>query len=186
MRFNQAEVAGYEKYVGNRTDVRTGWSLGKFEGEATAWNTNLIKWQPSDIAVRVLNRLYPNKLGVYHATVDTPTTGFVGMLVALSYCAVVDTYQMTPSKDASRSMYHYYNRMPLPANENAYHSFFKAEHDLWARLSQTPLSEVHNTGKTRTKGFSTIECQDSPPPVEWEPLKKTARQAHWWSLAGID
>eukprot|EP00971_Amphidinium_carterae_P302051 6000783-Amphidinium_carterae.1 len=135
MRFNRAETEGYETHVGSRTDVRAGWLFGKFEGQAVS--TGFIKWNPSDIGVQVMDKLYPSRLGVQHFAADTVTSGFMGMVSALFYCAVVDTYEMTPSKYASRSRYHYYapekhDKFPS-AKENSYHSFFKAEHDLWAR-----------------------------------------------------
>mmetsp|Transcript_26288 Transcript_26288/g.48008 ORF Transcript_26288/g.48008 Transcript_26288/m.48008 type:complete len:316 (-) Transcript_26288:79-1026(-) len=169
MRFNNAPVVGYEMHVGRRTDVRFGWTFGNFKNDTSAYAREKVEWETQSLGAKVLDRLYPLKMG-FTAHTDEPTTGFVGMLLALFNCELVETYEMSPSDGAQDSPYAYYKDTHVHATQNSWHSFFRAEHDLWARLSTTELHEVKRTGKTRSLGFRSIHCaNDNPAPESWEP-----------------
>merc|ERR1719356_1489340 len=108
--------------------------------------------------------LYPGRLGqkASHAEV---TTGFNGMIIALSNCASVDGYEITPSYSAMKgdAPYNYYSTTVGRVNSNSYHSFFRAEHDLWARLTTTDPAVWKRNGKTSYPGFSAIDCPEDVP-----------------------
>lgn len=86
------------------------------------------------------------------------------MLIALSNCAFVDGYEITPSDSALNGYtpYNYYGGSG-GVNANSYHGFFKAEHDLWARLTITDPAVWKQTGKTTYPGFTAIDCPEDVP-----------------------
>eukprot|EP00971_Amphidinium_carterae_P085420 1689792-Amphidinium_carterae.1 len=151
-RFNAAPTKGYEKFVGNKTDVRLGWDFDEFAHDQSIARENNL-WYMSRPGAAMMSHLYPTNLGVVgeHSAL---TTGFLGMFLAFFTCASVDSYEMTPSTYAATSLYHYYDKsLVVQANNNEYHSSFKAEHDLWEQLSVTTKEDVSMTGKTHTIGF---------------------------------
>mmetsp|Transcript_26534 Transcript_26534/g.61947 ORF Transcript_26534/g.61947 Transcript_26534/m.61947 type:complete len:287 (-) Transcript_26534:150-1010(-) len=160
IRFNAAETEGYEDKVGSRTTVRLGWNMSQFANESSAFTR---PWTVDTARVaEVLETLYPRKMGMHHAQTDQPTTGFYGMLLALFSCRQVDAYEMTPSDSASEAPYSYYSHQQgaVKATENTYHSYFKAEHDLWRQLALTSDEEVRQTGKAHIVGFQQVSCPD--------------------------
>merc|ERR1719387_3458751 len=76
---------------------------------------------------------------------------------------------MTPSTAASTSRHHYYDGLKpdrdIAASDNAYHGLFKAEHDLWARLSEGSDEARKQTGKTNYPGFSSLNCPAKAAPL---------------------
>lgn len=89
-----------------------------------------------------------------------PTSGFLGMLVALTTCDTIDAYEMTPSTIASSYPFHYYSSLEngMNADQNSWHKTFQAEKDLWMRLSKTPDATVLSSGKSSLPGFSQVSC----------------------------
>eukprot|EP00971_Amphidinium_carterae_P072082 1425578-Amphidinium_carterae.2 len=70
-----------------------------------------------------------------------PTTGAVGMLLAMSLCSKVDAYGMAVSDHAvqlgSKVPYHY-DKVGGAATENAWHESFVPEKRLWRFLASEP------------------------------------------------
>jgi len=91
-----------------------------------------------------------------------PTTGGIGMLIALSECDEVQAYGMAATPAASTAPYHYYKEdeppRPLNADENSWHKTFNAEKDLWRRLAQNSASEIDKTDIAVLPGFSQVHC----------------------------
>jgi len=100
----------------------------------------------------------------------TPTTGAIGMLLALTLCNSTTSYDMAPSNASATAPYHYYNNIgsTIMADDNTWHKTFNAERELWARLSITPAEEMRRTGKASLPGLSTVTCDGAdmqkPPP----------------------
>lgn len=115
-----------------------------------------------------LKVMYPTRAG-FHDTYDKQdygdsklTSGMTGMLTALANCGLVDAYEIAPSTAANTAKHHYYEGLVpdknITANENHWHGLFKAEHDLWARLSEGSDEARKQTGKTSYQGFSSLQC----------------------------
>jgi len=117
-------------------------------------------WQAAEAAI---NDIYSGRWFELDGAVSMDaTTGFMGMLTALSNCESVDAYEMTDSSYAAQSPYHYYDSPEngLNANQNSWHQTFSAEKDLWMRISTTSEDEVRSSGKATLRGFSQLNCQD--------------------------
>lgn len=188
-RFNDSPTVGFEQYVGhgerrdNHISVRYGWNVNRLEpGEAVITSPldveslqnifgndvhliNLTKeFEDGKTAAHdAFFELYPERSG-QRLGVEEVTTGFHGMLIALSNCAVIDGYEITPSDSAlsAAAPYNYYG-MSTGVNENSHHGFFKSEHDLWARLTVTDPAVWKQTGKTTYPGFTAIDCPEDAP-----------------------
>mmetsp|Transcript_3465 Transcript_3465/g.7573 ORF Transcript_3465/g.7573 Transcript_3465/m.7573 type:complete len:519 (-) Transcript_3465:77-1633(-) len=161
IRFNKAPTAGYEKFVGSKTTMRLGWDFGGIAPKIFGGGYSQLNIAGGD----ALSYLYPTNIGQVRQSHDV-TTGFSGMFLAFFGCAVVDSYEMTPSKYAAKAQYHYFghNRDWLASN-NAWHSDYLAEHNLWAHLSTMSWPEMTATGKTHMVGFSKVQCPaDIPMP----------------------
>lgn len=150
----------YTDYVGSRTDFRLGFFFAP--GEANRCLNKVLSspfvGNPGFRACHaILKSLYPTRMG-YSARTENPTSGFYGMLLALSNCAHVDAYEMTPSEAAmsSPAPYQYYSDVNVTygVHGSSNHGFIRAEHDLWARLSSSPAS----SGKTSFPGFARTDC----------------------------
>lgn len=91
-----------------------------------------------------------------------PSTGTVGMLLALSICTEVKAFGMAWSANALTSPHYYYSDPSTDGEKDAgkdgYHRTFGAEKDLWARLASTPVSEINRTDVALIKGFSQAHC----------------------------
>lgn len=174
-RFNDAPTAGFEKHVGSKTTFRFGWNTCNAAGHCKtqkALSDAPALW-PSAFA-----GFYPKGLKQEHQDVmaelyrgarptgedpHNPTTGFYGMLLALSHCAVVDAYEMAPSDAAADAQYSYY-RPGSPGGAVAppsQHGLFDEEHDLWARLSLAGEGARRREGKTSYRGFRDVSCPAS-------------------------
>mmetsp|Transcript_39375 Transcript_39375/g.71672 ORF Transcript_39375/g.71672 Transcript_39375/m.71672 type:complete len:474 (-) Transcript_39375:167-1588(-) len=193
-RFNDAPTARFERYVGNRTDVRVGWTTSDWLYGPAFYDISETEWNLLWRSIRVMYHLYPTNLG-QKKNKAIPTTGFYGMLLAFTHCASVDSYEMYPSTFAAKAKYHYYGKPPTKvkelnltwsANESNDHSDFAAEHDLWARLSLTPKDEVFQSGKTHMVGFSKVACQSSmadPGSLETTTIKRLPCPAERFNIS---
>lgn len=89
-----------------------------------------------------------------HGSSRQPTTGAIGMLVALRFCDAVEGFEMAPSSLAGSSPYNYYAPgREMKASDNSWHSDFEAEHDLWTRLGA-----VVQAGRVVIPGFNKAKC----------------------------
>jgi len=90
-----------------------------------------------------------------------PTSGFVGMLFALSVCDTVHAYGMAATPQSADAPYHYYRsgeeHEGKDANDNGWHKSFPAEKDLWRRLALSKAS-LDNSDWVEIPGFSTFSC----------------------------
>mmetsp|Transcript_55060 Transcript_55060/g.101925 ORF Transcript_55060/g.101925 Transcript_55060/m.101925 type:complete len:369 (-) Transcript_55060:199-1305(-) len=90
-----------------------------------------------------------------------PTSGFVGMLFALSVCDTVHAYGMAATPRSDYSAYHYYKsgkeHGKKEADENGWHKTFPAEKDLWRRLAVNKES-LDQSDWVEMPGFSEVSC----------------------------
>jgi len=195
IRFNDNPTAGYEKAVGSRTSLRLGHGITWIKpgrnpstpGDAVVitpgqnyslWAQKFPKarihmtrgyWSDSgDALSKLMSTLYPTRAGMRKTPSKEFTTGFDGMLIALSNCDFIDAYEMTPSDIASQCPYGY-DTPPAPpskkATDNRWHGFFVAEHDLWARLSVAGAEKLQKQGVTSYPGFASVQCPSATPAV---------------------
>ncbi|CAK0866303.1 unnamed protein product [Prorocentrum cordatum] len=168
IRFNGNRVKGFERHVGNRTDVR----FGIFPG--------LEDTEVGDVIVHSVLQPICGQEDCHHKygrpvrsingpPVDAdPTFGRImrKMLLALSSCERVDAFEMTPSDVASRCGGYAYDdedaMYPGQADVNFWHGYFNAEHDLWARLS-VDVGLRRKLGKVVLPGFSVVRCEGALP-----------------------
>jgi len=195
-RINSAPTEGFEQHVGSRTTFIVGWNFsGVTESvEGLSPKVTVDARLPLKLAEQqVLRDLYPMKMG-FNAQSSDPTSGFKGMIMALSHCWVLDAFEMTPSAKADYSSYNYYNTQPgLRAVQNTWHEYFEAEHHLWAFLSTSDKATLEDSGKTTYPGFAQLTCPDQiTSPASLEPAYLKLIHAGWqmapWSfacLAGI-
>mmetsp|Transcript_19746 Transcript_19746/g.35789 ORF Transcript_19746/g.35789 Transcript_19746/m.35789 type:complete len:500 (+) Transcript_19746:29-1528(+) len=163
MRFNDAPTKAYESHVGNRTDIRVGWISNPWQKTPAFYDATAEESQFMWPSMAVMQHLYPTNLN--QSTIAKPmcTTGFYGMMLALTHCASLDTYEMYPSVFAKQANYHYYGppqEFKVKADQSDAHTDFAAEHDLWAQLSVTSRKEVEQSGKTKMIGFRPVTCPD--------------------------
>lgn len=171
IRFNDAPTVGFEEHVGKHTTFRFGWNtcLGPRDCKTHSaipdapaiWPKAFYHLYPRNVKEphqQALSDLYSTHFGQEED--HNPTTGFYGMLLALSHCAAVDAYEMAPSDAARQSAYSYYREgdpgeaLRVPHE----HGFFPMEHDLWARLSTAGDDARRSAGRTSYPGFSQLTC----------------------------
>lgn len=100
-----------------------------------------------------------------------PSTGAMGMLVALSLCNHIHAYDMTPTEASQDAPYHYFDgafrrkgsrvwqrEKGTPRHASNMHGTWNAEHELWLRLTTTPVEVAKKTGVTEFVGLSTVAC----------------------------
>jgi hypothetical protein len=91
-----------------------------------------------------------------------PTTGAVGMIIAMTECDEVRAFGMAATPAADLAPYHYYAEDDPPshleADENTWHKTFRAEKDLWRRIAQNAASDIDNTEIAVIPGFSQLQC----------------------------
>eukprot|EP00971_Amphidinium_carterae_P292894 5815162-Amphidinium_carterae.1 len=63
LRFNSATTVHYEKYVGNRTDIRVQWTSTPFQNGPAVYDISEAEWHMFWPSVAVLHHLYPTNLG---------------------------------------------------------------------------------------------------------------------------
>lgn len=154
-RFNKAPTAQYANYVGGKTTYRLGWD---FPAGCTQGCIN-INGVGKFNATMSIKHIFPHaqKKGM------TPhvTSGFHGMIVALSTCGSLDAYEMAPSAKAGNAPYSYYsnwNAKPGGALHNSWHGYMEEEHKLWSLISTTPKEIQLQHGKTSYKSFKDVVC----------------------------
>lgn len=188
IRFNSNPVNGFEKHVGKKTDVRFGVFPGLEDNEVGdlivhsimqplcgqmnckrkyGRPVRLITGPPVDADPTfgtIMGKLYPTRAGQNETPALELTTGFDGMLLALTTCRSVEGFEMTPSDIASRCARYAYDSALYPgqADENNWHGYFNAEHDLWARLS-VDVGTRRTDGKILLPGFPTLNCDSELP-----------------------
>jgi hypothetical protein len=173
-RFNTAPTQGFEDYVGNKTDYRVG---GRFPkpcehkvcqtfptGEAFTNHRSYAR-------ISHLRHLLRHNAFALSNQTEGLTSGFHGMLHALSVCGSVDAYEITPSKVASKYPYHYWERGENTedrkhgrndsgdrADKNLWHGYADVEHELWRWLSTSSEASIAETGKASFPSFSSLNC----------------------------
>lgn len=186
MRFNDAPVSGYELTVGNKETLRVVNQDG-FDRLSSVNSATLYVWTgetgdssqvitrnpdaqaydlPPDAsghAQAALEEIYSGRwfnMGTLPGQSMTPTTGFMGMLVALNVCDTVDAYEMTMSSSSSSVPFHYYasGENGINADDNSWHKTFEAENDLWTRIASNSEDEILSSGKASLQGFSGLDC----------------------------
>jgi len=177
-RINQSPTEGYEEFVGSKCTYRLGWRLSDNNTCPTLNKVDNIIATADGLqgGNAIVEALYPD-IRKFNGLQGGVTSGFFVMLTALSICDEVDSYQMTPSKDAGESWAYYQEQKPdgtamslfashpdIPAN--SYHGYTHEEWGLWKFLSTTGAEAVSLTGVTKTPGLSTIDCEgvDTTPP----------------------
>lgn len=92
---------------------------------------------------------------------ELPTTGALGMFVALSFCREVWAFGMASSSWTSGFFpYHYYEKGGF-ANDNPVHKSFDAEKELW-RLMAKNMTLVDAMDVAVIPGFSSAQCPPAP------------------------
>jgi len=87
-----------------------------------------------------------------------PTTGSVGMLVALSICDEVRAYGLAASAGANAAPYSYFDADAPKDKADLWHKTFHAEKDFWRRVALNRPSDVDATDIAVVPGFSQISC----------------------------
>jgi hypothetical protein len=184
IRFNENHVNGYEKHVGVKTDVRfSGVMHGMKDNEIGDLIVRRVcdrdpcvneSGRPvqhiqgptanKDPALgKIMAKLYPSRAGQNETPALDLTSGFTGMLIALSSCRAVHGFEMTPSDLALKCGHYAYDAgYQLGTDENSWHGYFSAEHDLWARLSVDDGLRCKE-GRIVIPGFSAVKCDGTLP-----------------------
>lgn len=93
-----------------------------------------------------------------------PTTGAIGMLIALSHCDEVVAYGMGDSMNTEEASYHYYEpevksmKKSQTDQTREWHRSFDSEKDLWRRLAINSLYEINYEDKIVIPGFNKVSC----------------------------
>lgn len=110
------------------------------------------------------------------SSISLPTTGGVGMVVALSICDEVRAYGMAATPPSRYSPHHYYDdsdllrgsTMATPtnsrglANTQNFHCSFAAEKDLWRKLATNSAADIDKSDVATIPGFSQYTCSSPP------------------------
>lgn len=120
IRFNRAPFLGYEKHVGKRTDARLigrNWIFQE-NNEIMIHRYNSKKYMQVDIENDVNNDLYAfnilfmddcdNNLRIFSKKRTTPSSGFMGVMMAMCLCNNVSLYGFWNPETDSEKEYHYY------------------------------------------------------------------------------
>merc|ERR1712130_712750 len=123
LRFHNAPYQTWAKNVGSRSDY----------GDMLKYFDSMDEIQGK--VKRFFAELYPGRKGMHEVHPlgrNDPTSGTKAVLLALANCKEVDAYEMTPSKDAHKFPYHYYDvpegKTNISADDNDWHGMIKAEH----------------------------------------------------------
>eukprot|EP00271_Cylindrocystis_brebissonii_P013845 TRINITY_DN3422_c0_g1_i1.p1 TRINITY_DN3422_c0_g1~~TRINITY_DN3422_c0_g1_i1.p1 ORF type:complete len:599 (+),score=81.88 TRINITY_DN3422_c0_g1_i1:572-2368(+) len=127
MRFNSAPIQGFEDHVGNKTTIRltNQQSWGFFEQYGELVLVPLRSRSSLEALIRVRQRfprmrlaaLQPSFLRQFAASFDfVPSTGLLGVMIALQRCHKVDLYGFQSFREQSVS-YQYYDRCARPSDE---------------------------------------------------------------------
>lgn len=186
IRLNNAPISPFENHVGAKVSYRFGWNshgvrptdhMQNFdetysvcdEAESSKMERLLpdahlhVFYCEGGIVKRVINTLYPGLLGWTRArhlpnrNAD-PTTGASAILLAMSSCERVFVYGMTPSRYDAASRFHYYGKLSkLRRVRSNHHLTWRAEHDLWMRLSDLPTDDIYRNGYVSISGFGDLD-----------------------------
>jgi len=105
-----------------------------------------------------LHHIYSNEWFSQSGVNHRPTSGAVGMVLAMSMCDIITSYGMAASRSAYSARHHYYDDEGTVASEQYYHKSFTAEKDLWRRLSVTPVADIDSDDIATIPGFSNYDC----------------------------
>jgi N-acetylgalactosaminide alpha-2,6-sialyltransferase (sialyltransferase 7E) len=100
---------------------------------------------------------------VGHGPWLAPTTGCVGMLVALRICDEVRAYGMAATKGDDKSPYHYWEPFGK-ADAPKDHKTSSPEKDVWRRLATNPTEQIDGEDVVVIPGFAQAppkQCGDS-------------------------
>jgi len=99
---------------------------------------------------------------------NDPTTGGIGMLIALSMCDRIWAYGMASSSSMESSSYHYYdeiqpkdNIVHKSAGDNHWHRSFELEKDLWRKMAEKSSIDtgiIDMSEVAEIPGFSQVQC----------------------------
>eukprot|EP00927_Polykrikos_kofoidii_P039602 TRINITY_DN3395_c0_g2_i1.p1 TRINITY_DN3395_c0_g2~~TRINITY_DN3395_c0_g2_i1.p1 ORF type:complete len:463 (+),score=43.78 TRINITY_DN3395_c0_g2_i1:205-1389(+) len=185
VRFNSAPVTGYEAFVGSKFSLRMGHNIRPTRRKEDKNNPDVlnetlvvcsrhnwsahVQWKHHNVTCTgdptiTLRSMYPNRLGNSGESYGQgaflePSTGANAIFMALSSCKEIVLFEVIASDMAVSEPYHYYGRWGR-APRLPQHIYWGAEHDLWARLANEPLSEIKRTGKATIPGYS--ELKDCP------------------------
>jgi len=174
-RFNMAPTNGFESNVGYKTTFRLG---GYFPPDC---DKKVCKTFPEGEVWRQIpsKAKIANIRGLMHRQIrpalknqsQSLSSGFHGMLHALSTCGSVDAYELAPSKDAGKYPYHYWEQGDSTddakhhrhssgnrADKNDWHAYAGVEHDLWKWLSTSSEASIELTGKATFPSFDSVTC----------------------------
>eukprot|EP00971_Amphidinium_carterae_P338398 6475704-Amphidinium_carterae.1 len=129
------------------------------------WHDNIhmlmIEQDMLAVGERLLTKLYAAEMFNDNAVCLMPTSGFVGMLLALSVCDQVHAYGLAATPSSAHAPYHYYRSIEeygnQPAHVNHWHGTFPAEKDLWRRLA-TNRSSLDQSERAEILGFAAVSC----------------------------
>jgi hypothetical protein len=108
---------------------------------------------------KLLEAVYWSDRYVFHEGrgSSTPTSGAMGMIVAMSLCDEVRGYGMASSRQQYNSAYHYYDTEGK-AHVNYWHKGFNIEKDLWRRLATNSFADIDKRDVAVIPGFSRAKC----------------------------
>jgi hypothetical protein len=174
-RFNMAPTNGFEANVGYKTTFRLGsyfppdcdhkvcYTFPKGE----VWKQIPKKAKIANIRGLLHRQIRPALKNQSQGL----SSGFHGMLHALSTCGFVDTYELTPSKGAGKYPYHYWEQGDQTddvkhhrhssgnrADKNDWHAYAEAEHELWRWLATNSEASIDETGKATLPSFDSVTC----------------------------
>lgn len=131
----------------------------------------------SDSFSRMLQTLYNSSVldpEVAHGQSYSPTSGALGMMLALTVCDEVYAFGMADTPNAELAPYHYYDKhIGKRADQNSWHKTFSAEKDLWRRLATNADDQIDATEVAYIPGFSQAKCEGVPAgatSVSWQQM----------------
>lgn len=138
-----------------------------------------LKLFASDLSLeRLLFSFLHDEYGVRFTSPAGPTTGAIGMLVALSECDEITAYGMGDSINSADTPYHYYDKPSGDVSHarvdqtRRWHNSFDSEKDLWRRVATNSYYEINYEDKIVTPGFSQVNCPtESLASSIWDDLK---------------
>jgi len=174
-RFNMAPTNGFESNVGYKTTFRLGGyfppdcdkKVCKNFPEGEVWRQIPSKAKIANIRALMHRQIRP----ALKNQSQSLSSGFHGMLHALSTCGSVDAYELAPSKDAGKYPYHYWEQGGQTddakhhrhssgnrADKNDWHAYAGVEHELWKWLSTSSEASIELTGKATFPSFDSVTC----------------------------
>lgn len=112
------------------------------------------------VATSVPERVGKTLRGAYPASwfskglADWPTTGALGMLLAMSLCGEVKAYGMAATSHSLAAPMHYYGNNLGATTLDTVHRSLRAEKDLWKRLATNSPQDIDSTDVVVIPGFA--------------------------------